>query len=72
MRTKYSCSITREIIERGRQAASSWPELNGHYAAMWNKQKEAGGGALEKLKEVENDPGRGAGDRARATPVAAD
>jgi ATP-binding cassette subfamily B protein len=29
--------------------------LGGHYAAMWNKQREAAA-AREKLKEVENDP----------------
>jgi len=41
------------IIERGRHG-----ELlaqNGHYASMWNKQREAAA-AREKLKEVENDP----------------
>jgi ATP-binding cassette subfamily B protein len=42
-----------QIIERGRHG-----ELlarNGHYASMWNKQREAAA-AREKLKEVENDP----------------
>ena len=29
--------------------------MNGHYASMWNKQREAAA-AREKLKEVENDP----------------
>ena len=42
-----------QIIERGRHG-----ELlakNGHYASMWNKQREAAA-AREKLKEVEADP----------------
>jgi ATP-binding cassette subfamily B protein len=42
-----------QIIERGRH--SYLLSLNGHYAAMWNKQKEAAA-AREKLKAVENDP----------------
>jgi ATP-binding cassette subfamily B protein len=41
------------IIERGRHA--DLLAQNGHYAAMWNKQREAAA-AREKLKEVENDP----------------
>ncbi|HEY2008229.1 MAG TPA: ABC transporter ATP-binding protein/permease [Rhizomicrobium sp.] len=42
-----------QIIERGRHSALL--ALNGHYASMWNKQREAAA-AREKLKEVENDP----------------
>jgi ABC-type transport system involved in Fe-S cluster assembly fused permease/ATPase subunit len=42
-----------QIIERGRHDALV--AANGHYASMWNKQKEAAA-AREKLKEVENDP----------------
>jgi ABC-type transport system involved in Fe-S cluster assembly fused permease/ATPase subunit len=42
-----------QIIERGRH--SQLLALNGHYASMWNKQREAAA-AREKLKEVEEDP----------------
>ncbi len=41
------------IIERGRHA--DLLAQGGHYASMWNKQREAAA-AREKLKEVENDP----------------
>ena len=42
-----------QIIERGRH--SELLAQNGHYASMWNKQREAAA-AREKLKEVEDDP----------------
>jgi ABC-type transport system involved in Fe-S cluster assembly fused permease/ATPase subunit len=42
-----------QIIERGRH--DELLAQNGHYASMWNKQREAAA-AREKLKEVENDP----------------
>jgi ABC-type transport system involved in Fe-S cluster assembly fused permease/ATPase subunit len=53
------------IIERGRH--SELLAQNGHYASMWNKQREAAA-AREKLKEVENDPDVAPGV-AKATPA---
>jgi ATP-binding cassette subfamily B protein len=53
------------IIERGRH--SELLAMNGHYASMWNKQREAAA-AREKLKEVENDPDVAPGI-AKAVPV---
>ena len=42
-----------QIIERGRHGKLL--AMGGHYASMWNKQREAAA-AREKLKEVEADP----------------
>jgi len=41
------------IVERGRH--DELVAQSGHYASMWNKQKEAAA-VRERLKEVENDP----------------
>jgi len=56
-----------QIVERGRHA--DLVARDGHYAAMWNKQKQAAE-ALALLKAVEDDPDVAPG-LARATPVAA-
>jgi ATP-binding cassette subfamily B protein len=55
-----------KIIERGRH--SELVARGGHYASMWNKQKEAAA-ARERLKAVENDPDVVPGI-AKAEPVA--
>ncbi len=57
-----------EIVERGRHG--DLIAMNGHYASMWNKQKEAAE-AREKLQAAESDPevSPGAG-RAEVEPAA--
>jgi ABC-type transport system involved in Fe-S cluster assembly fused permease/ATPase subunit len=55
------------IIERGRH--DELVAMGGHYASMWNKQKEAAE-AREKLMAVENDPDVAPGI-ARSEPAAA-
>ncbi len=57
-----------QIVERGRHA--ELVAQDGHYASMWNKQKQAAE-AMEILKAVENDPDVAPGVASRATPVAA-
>jgi ABC-type transport system involved in Fe-S cluster assembly fused permease/ATPase subunit len=56
-----------QIVERGRHA--ELVAMDGHYASMWNKQRQAAA-ALEILQAAENDPDVVPGI-ARATPLAA-
>jgi ABC-type transport system involved in Fe-S cluster assembly fused permease/ATPase subunit len=56
-----------QIIERGKHA--ELVARGGHYAAMWNKQREAAA-ARELLQKVENDPDVVPGT-ARVAPLAA-
>jgi len=57
-----------EIIERGRH--NDLVARGGHYASMWNKQKEAAA-VRERLKEVEQDPDVVPGIARETPPVAA-
>ncbi len=56
-----------QIVERGRHA--ELVAMNGHYASMWNKQKQAAA-ALEILKAAQDDPDVVPGI-AREAPLAA-